>query len=170
MTGTWRGQITGWRHPAISLEKQGIPHLRQQITVLHSLPRLHYPDNSCLNLILPVFIQFLASVLLVMVRFALFGRHYTVRHKSEKRAAAAAAAEEHYHTFSLWKMKPTGLYFNSMQFGGKTIVDSEIVVAFHVLGLWLLVQNSLARLPTGKRLQGSDQVLLGYLRLFLDLL
>lgn len=57
-----------------------------------------------------------------------------------------------------------------MQFGGKKIIDSEMVVAFDLLGLWLLVQNSLAHLPTGQRLQGSDQVLLGYLRLFLDLL
>lgn len=57
-----------------------------------------------------------------------------------------------------------------MQFGGKKVVDGKIVVAFNLLGFWLLVQNSLACLPTGKRLQGSDQVLFRYLRLFLDLL
>lgn len=39
-----------------------------------------------------------------------------------------------------------------MQFGGEKVVDGKIVVAFDLLGFWLLVQNSLACLPTGKRL------------------
>lgn len=57
-----------------------------------------------------------------------------------------------------------------MQFGGKNVVDHEMVVALDLLGLWLLVQNSLTCLPTGQRLQSSDQVLLRDLCLFLDLL
>lgn len=57
-----------------------------------------------------------------------------------------------------------------MQFGGKKVVNSKEVVAFNLLGFWLLVQNSLACLPTCERLQGSDQVLFRYLRLLLDLL
>lgn len=48
-------------------DEQGIPHLSQQIAVLHFLSRLHYPDNSCLNLKLPVIIQSLSRVLPVVI-------------------------------------------------------------------------------------------------------
>ena len=49
----------------------------------------------------------------------------------------------------------TCLYFNSVQFGSKLIIDGKHMAALNLLGLWLLGEDSLCRLPAGQRLQRS---------------
>lgn len=65
---------------------------------------------------------------------------------------------------------PTCLYFDSVQFGSKLIVNCKHVAALDLLRLWLLGENSLRWLPTGQRLQRSHQLPFRNIRLLLDLL
>lgn len=64
----------------------------------------------------------------------------------------------------------TCLYFDSVQFGGKLIVDCKHVAVLDLLGLGLLGEDALGGLPASQRLQRSHQLPLRYIRLLLDLL
>lgn len=47
----------------------------------------------------------------------------------------------------------TCLDLDTVQFGGKLVIDCKHMAIFYLLGLWLLGENSLSGLPTGQRLQ-----------------
>ena len=64
----------------------------------------------------------------------------------------------------------TCLYFDSVQFGSKLIIDCKHMAILYLLGLWLLGENSLCGFPTGQRLQRSHQLPLRNICLLLDLL
>lgn len=64
----------------------------------------------------------------------------------------------------------TCLDFDTVQFGGKLVVNCKHMAIFDLLGLWLLGENSLCWLPTGQRLQCSHQLPLWDVRLLLDFL
>lgn len=64
----------------------------------------------------------------------------------------------------------TCLDLDTVQFGGKLVIDCKHVAILNLLGLGLLGENSLSGLPTGQRLQRSHQLPLWDVRLLLDLL
>lgn len=64
----------------------------------------------------------------------------------------------------------TCLDLDTVQFGGKLVVDCKHMSVLNFLGLWLFGENSLSGLPTGQRLQRSHQLPLRDVRLLLDLL
>jgi len=64
----------------------------------------------------------------------------------------------------------TCLDLDPVEFGGELVVDGEHVAVLDLLGLGLLGEDPLGRLPTGQRLQRSHQLPLGDVRLLLDLL
>lgn len=64
----------------------------------------------------------------------------------------------------------TCLYFDSVQFGGKLVVDCKHMAAFDLFALGLFRENSLGGFPTGQRLQCPHQLPFWDVRLLLDLL
>lgn len=56
--------------------------------------------------------------------------------------------------FNLTELR-TCLDLDTVQFGGKLVIDCKHVAVLNLFGLGLLGENSLCGLPTGQRLQCS---------------
>lgn len=65
---------------------------------------------------------------------------------------------------------PTCLDLDTVQFGGKLVIDCKRVAILNLLGLGLLGEDSLSGFPTCQRLQRSHQLPLWDVRLLLDFL